>query len=191
MRKLLLLLLLILMLAAAISGCRIGGDRAPTPTPTPVIIPLPALPTKEPTLDIATVTAAPLVRDPTPTPTPAAQVPSVFTLFLDFVADTVCGGAPFSYEYEVNIVEDTISLTQLNAGFISTGTYNATTGEFSTTLPNMPGTESYTGGITASFGPAGQTIVSMEGNYGYGFDPNFCSGGTSSQNFTGEVEATQ
>ena len=190
MKKLFLVNILILLLAAAISGCRIGGDRAPTPTPTFEVIPLPAAPTDEPTVDIVTVTPGALVAAATQTPTPTPVVPDVFTIFLDFEADTVCGGAAFTFEYEVTIEGDDISMNQLNANFISTGSYNRDTGEFTTTLPDMPGTETYTGLISAKFAGAGQTIINMTGNYGYGFDPNYCSGGTSSQDFSGETEVT-
>jgi hypothetical protein len=77
-------------------------------------------------------------------------IPDTFTILLEFGEDTVCGGAPFSYEYQVTISGDTISLLQIYAGITTSDPYTSAAGEFATTLSGMPGTETYAGMLAVS-----------------------------------------
>jgi hypothetical protein len=176
---------LLSFLFAMLAGCASADfANAPSVTPTgPEKRGLTATPTFTPTTE--TRQADPPTETPTPEP---VALPVPFTIMLSFEADTVCGGAPFEFEYGVDVVDGIILLTQLNAGITTAGPYDAITGAFTASLSGLPGTETYSGTLLAASGAAGGTLVTMTGEYGYGGDANFCGGGTSSQLFAGTAE---
>ena len=173
-----------------------GTTPPPAPTATsspPSFTPLPPTPapTKpKPTPTITNTPAATLLASPTDTPTATdtaesttipteepAAVPSSFTITLVFTDDTTCGFAGFEYAYAVTLDETTITLVQIVNSLTSTGPYDPGTGAFTAEVSGLPGTETYTGTITAIPDPSGGTVIRIEdGLYTYGDDPAICQG---------------
>lgn len=178
-----------LLFVLVITGCR--SPSAARLTETPTFFPLPPVATDPPALVFASLTPEPASKKATETatitPTPTPQLPLAYLITLAFEVDTVCGGAPYENEYDVSLTADSITMIQLNAGITTSGPYDPVTGEFTTTATNLPGNETYTGSIDISSGDNGETSVAMNGETGYGNDPNYCSGNTSSQLFSGEA----
>lgn len=162
------------------------GDDPTEPAPEVATVPpgwgmtpIPGQPTWTPSGIISTVDPAPLpTHTPTPTLTPVPAVPSNFALTLVFSNDTTCNKKGFRFDYEVTLSGDSISLYQVAANITSTGPYDPATGEFTAIKAGLPGTETYSGVITAAVGADGQTVVTMSGTYSYGNDPNVTCVGT-------------
>lgn len=176
--------------AALIAGCSmVDLASAVTPTSAPAGDFASAADTEAPAEPTATT---PPVETPSDEPAAAEPVapPVPFTIMLAFEADTVCGGAAFEFEYGVDVVDETMLLTQINAAITTIGPYDDSSGAFTATLSGLPGAETYTGVLTTEAADDGVVRVTMSGEYGYGDDAYFCDGGTSSQLFSGTTEVT-
>ena len=133
MKKLSIYPLIILLLI--LSGCEFGlasSVSTPTLTPTPE--------KKRPTPTI-TPTNTPEVE-----PTSLPELPSPFDMDLAFTNNS-CGYDDAVYSYTFTIDGASLSLLQTGAGITTTGSYDASSGAFSTTGAVGPGVESYEGMI--------------------------------------------
>ena len=184
----------IVILVLLAIACGTTPPPAPTNTPLPpTLTPVPPapLPTKPaPSATPTNTPAAITLAGPTDTPNatntvepnilPTEEpvvVPSSFTLTLIFDDDTTCGFEGFEFDYAVTLDETTITLVQIVNSLTSTGPYDPVTGAFTAIVSGLPGTETYTGTITASAAPDGGTVIRIEdGLYTYADDPATCQG---------------
>ena len=166
-------------------ACGTSEPPVATETPVPTVAPSDT-PVPEPTATKPkpTATLAPTETPVSETLSDAADSgpelvdpPSPFTIGLVFEADAVCGYDGFAYDYFVTLSDDSISMLQVAAGITTSGPYDAETGAFTASLGGLPGTEIYTGVISATATIEGGSMVYMTGDYTYTDDPNLpCEG---------------
>ena len=146
------------------------AEATPTLTLTPTVTA-----TETPTVTATeTPTATPSVTaTEIPTATPALPpLTSNFNLVITASNESNCGYGGFTSPYVVTIAGSAITLFQADVQITSTGSYNSTTGAFSTGVSNLPGTALYNGTITFD-----DETITLAGTYTYFNDPNqACAG---------------
>ncbi|HID54878.1 MAG TPA: hypothetical protein EYP41_22920 [Anaerolineae bacterium] len=90
-----------------------------------------------------------------------------FEITLTASGETTCGYPDFTYDYTAVIEGETMSLTQIVNGIVTSRPFDPATGAFTMSQAGLPGTEIYDGVLTWD----GQTI-SVKGTYTYVDDPN-------------------
>ncbi|MEK6751128.1 MAG: hypothetical protein AABZ00_02585 [Chloroflexota bacterium] len=131
-----------------------GPTRTPT-LPKPSLTPTLPKPTITPTFNSNRQVT------PTPTFTSSPAVPSPFDIILDFTGGT-CGTGTPSYSYTFTIDGTALTVLQTDAGITTTGSYDPSTGAFSTSGDVGPGVETYDGMISFD-----GTTITVSGSYSW------------------------
>lgn len=135
----------------------------PSATTTPTTTAMPAI--------SATTSPAPVEGPASPVaPVQGITFPVTFEITLNAPA-TVCGEA-ISSNFTVTLTDASISMYQHEYQLTTSGPYDPSSGNFTSTLSGLPGTQTYSGVVSLTPGPAG-VVVAMNGQFTYTGDPEY------------------